>query len=227
MTEAEIDAYFEANIDLKYRDFHAKLVPTVSGFMGIRTPVIKALAKQIARGDWKTYLDTVSASSYEQTMLRGQVIGNVKCDFADIEPYILDFVPRIDNWATCDTFCGALKITLKHRDEMWGIIERFLRSDREYEVRFAAVMLMGYYLDDKYIDRVLKIYSEISHEAYYVRMAVAWGLSYCFIKHRDKTIKLLETKMLDSWTHNKAIQKSRESLRVTAADKALLLTLKM
>ncbi len=109
---------------------------------------------------------------------------------------------------------------------MYEFLQSYLVSDREYELRFAAVVLMQYYITEDYIDTVLDWYGKICVDAYYVKMAVAWGLSVCFVKFRDKTLAFLQNCDIDRFTYNKAIQKIRESYRVSEEDKEMLKEMK-
>lgn len=222
MSNEEIKAYLDKNTDIKYREFHSKLVPNIATFRGVRLPVIRQLAKMISVGDSRSYLDGASLESYEECMLYGLVIGTLKGDFSTIEPYITRFVPYIDNWAVCDCFCASLKMANKRKAEMLDYILPYTDSDSEYEVRFAVVMLMNYYVEDEYIDMLLHRFEHIKKDAYYVKMAVAWAISVCYVRHCAKTLSFLQQNNLDSWTQNKAIQKIVESRRVSEADKIVV-----
>lgn len=227
MTSTEIKKYLYDNVDPKYREFHQRLVPTVGNLMGVRMPVLKKLAKDIAKGDWQEYLRSGSIDTYEEVMVRGLVIGNIKTEFDEFKAHIASFVPLIDNWAVCDCVCANLKQTKKYKSLMWNFINGYLQSDKEFDLRFAVIMMMDYYLDDHdYIDNVLNAYDNISYGHYYVKMGVAWGISQAFIKYPDRTLVYLRDDNLDAWTHNKAIQKITESFRVTPEDKAMLRGLK-
>ena len=105
-------------------------------------------------------------------------------------------------------------------------MKKYLSSEREFDVRFALVMLTGYYIDEEYIDRVLEISKNIKHEGYYAKMANAWLLSICFVKFYDKTVEFIKGAGLDIFTHNKAIQKARESRRIDPQRKEELLKMK-
>lgn len=222
MNNKEIRAYLDANIDVEYRDFHSKLVPNIDIFRGVRLPIIRQLAKKIAASDIQNYLNNAELASYEECMLYGLVIGSIKGKFSDIELYITKFVPYIDNWAVCDCFCASLKITAKYRSEMIDYVLNYLDSEKEYEVRFGVVMLMNYYIVDEYIDVLLRRLEQVDNKEYYVKMAIAWAISLCYIKHCAKTLSFLQDNKLDDWTHNKAIQKIAESRRVNNIDKTLV-----
>lgn len=213
--------------DKKYRKFHSGLVPNKENILGVRLPQLKAIAKEIAKGNYKEYLDVCGDTLYEEVMLQGLVIGFAKADIDEVLDLVNDFVPKIDNWAVCDSFCSGLKITKKNLEKMFDFIYSYLSSDREYDLRFACVMLLDFYINDEYIDRVIKIYDNIKHDGYYVKMAVAWGLSVCIVKCSEATIKYLQSDTeLDKFTYNKAIQKAIESFRVPTETKEFLRSLK-
>ena len=224
-----VDILYE-NRDLKYRDFHANLVPGKDNFIGVRLPAMRKIAKEISKNEGvEKYLQemlTVDDKYYEEVMVQGLIIGYVKVEPQTHLEYIKKFVPKIDNWAICDSFCANLKFTKKNMDLVWDFLMEYLDSDQEYDVRFAAVMLMDFYIDDDHIDKVLQIYNKISHEGYYVKMSVAWGLSLCFIRYSDRTMKFFGKNDLDDWTYNKALQKCVESLRVDKDTKNVLRKMK-
>lgn len=155
-------------------------------------------------------------------MLQGFVIGYAKCGVDERLEMIRGFVAKIDNWALCDSFCMTLKFAEKNRERVYVFLQPFLASDDEYEIRFGVVMLLAHFITDEYIDCLLEWMTKIRHDGYYVKMAVAWTISAAFIKQRDKTLALIARQTLDPFTQNKAIQKTRESFRVSDEDKQLL-----
>lgn len=212
--------------DEGYRIFHSNLVPGVQNILGVRLPMLRKLAKEIAQSDWKNYLNCAQDDSYEEVMLQGLVVGSIKIDYPLRLPYIKDFVPKINNWAICDSFCSSLKDTKKHKDEMLTFLEPYLHSNKEFSLRFGIVMLLDYYITEDYIEMVLTHMDRINHEGYYVKMAVAWTLSICFVKFPEKTMLFLQNNHLDNFTYNKALQKSIESRRVDVETKNLLRRMK-
>ena len=142
--------------------------------------------------------------------------------------YIERFIPRIDNWAICDTFCGDLKFADKeeNRQLVWNFLQPYLSDEREFFVRFGTVLLLSHCVDEEHIDSVLRLMEGVRHEGYYAKMAVAWTLSVCYVKFPEKTEKILRTGSLDNFTQNKTIQKIRESYRVSKEDKQRLNLLK-
>lgn len=222
----EIHQILLKNVDEGYRHFTAKLLPVDTNLLGVRLPILKKIAQEIANDDWQSFLEKEKDLYFEDFMLKGFVIGQIHSNIETILPYIQDFVPKINNWSVCDSFCAALKITNKNKDVMWKFIQPYFLSSQEYEVRFAVVMALDFFLDDEYIEKVLRRLDSIQHEAHYVKMAVAWALSVCYIKQKKHTEKFLLKNHLDDFTYNKALQKMLESRRVSVHDKARLKTLK-
>ncbi len=214
--------------DKKYQEFQKGLCPGVVNIIGVRIPELRKLAKELLKNySSKELLENINDNYYEELMLQGMVIGGAKEDINTILKYVKEFVPKIDNWAVCDTFCTSLKITKKYKKEMWKFIQEYLKSDKEFELRFAIVMILGYFIDEEYLEKDFKIFNNIKSDKYYVKMALAWAISICVIKYYDRSIKYLEKEaILDDFTYNKAIQKARESYRLSKEQKDFLNTLK-
>ena len=208
--------------DEPYLKMQNKIVPGAKNILGVRVPKMRALAKQIAKGDWRAYFSAACDNSFEEIMLQGLVIGYAKMELAEALSRLTVFVPKIDNWGVCDICCSSLKFTAKNREQVFAFLQGYLKSESEFELRFAVVMLMSFFLTDEYIDEALKICNEIHHDGYYVEMAVAWALSVCFVKYPDKTMCYLKSNDLDDWTYNKALQKMIESFRVDDSTKAVI-----
>ena len=213
--------------DSNYREFHSALVPGVNNILGVRVPQLRILAKEIAKcNDWRTFIEMSDTNFYEEDMLQGMTIGLAKMDMDERMKYIRMFVPRINNWAVCDIFCGELKTAVrKGRETIWQFVQPYLQSGEEFEIRFGIVMLF-HYIDEEHIDALLNYADTFEHEAYYARMAMAWMISICFIKFPEKTMKYLEQSKLDNWTYNKALQKTIESFRVDKETKNILRAMK-
>lgn len=203
-----------ARIDPDYKTFLMTLIPNKTNILGVRLPHLRQIAKTIAKGDWRTYLNDASDDYFEEVMLQGIVIGYVKTDIRERLKLIEAFVPKIDNWSVCDSFCASLKSTKQHRDVVWKFLQQYFSSNKEFELRFAIVMLIHYYIEETYIQRVIDILDRIQHDGYYVKMAVAWALSICFVKFPEWTMNYLKNNSLDDFTYNKALQKIIESDRI-------------
>lgn len=212
------------------KQFAQTLNPGVENVLGLRIPDLRKLAAGIAKSDWEAYLATASTFYMEERMLQGMVLGCIKPD-NDIEKYlarVTRFVKIINSWSVCDTFkfAGGKKYVSLHADRIWEYLKTFMHADGEYEIRFGVVMAMVYFIDDTHIDELLNLLDGIRHEGYYVKMAVAWALSYCFVKYPEKTMDYLSRSSLDNFTYNKSIQKAIESFRVDDSLKAKLRTMR-
>lgn len=212
--------------DTEYKEFHSGLCPNTNNIVGVRVPVLRNYAKELAKSDFRTYLNNAKDDYYEETMLQGMVIGLSKMDIEERLNYIKKFVPKINNWAICDVFCAGLKFTNKNKEIVWEFLKVYNNSVEEFELRFFIVMLLDFYITDKYINEVISILDNIKHEGYYVKMAIAWTISVAYIKYPETTIKYLMNNTLDNFTYNKALQKIIESYRVSDSDKKIIRSMK-
>lgn len=213
-------------VDEEYRQFHSKLVPGIDNVLGVRLPMLRKLAQELAKSDWRTYIKTAQDDYNEEIMLQGLVIGYAKGDIEETLSYVAAFVPKINNWGVCDSFCGNLKITKKHRTRVWEFLQPYLLSREEFQLRFGIIMLLSFYIEDEYMDQVLALLDGAKHEGYYVKMAVAWTVSVCFVKYPKKTMAYLKNNTLDDFTYNKSLQKITESLRVNQETKTIIRSMK-
>lgn len=214
--------------DNKYKEFHGGLCPGTNNIIGVRVPILRAYAKELANQyEIKELLEEIDDEFYEEIMLKGMLIGLSKESFEVVKGYIQNFVPKIDNWAVCDVFCGGLKMTKKYKAEMWEFIQKYLDSDAEFDIRFGVVIILSYYIDEDYIEQDFKVFNSVKSQDYYVKMAVAWAISVCLIKFYDETmVYLRDTAELDKFTYNKAIQKAIESYRINDEQKQCLRKMK-
>lgn len=217
------------HVDKEYGKFNQKLCPdTKKKILGIRVPALRKLAKKIVKEyNWQEFLNQADDNCFEEVLLQGFVIGYAKIDIDEKLKYIEWFVPKIDSWAISDTFCPTLKIKEKDLDKVWNFILPYLKSDKEFDVRFAVIMMLDYYITDEYVDKVLEKLDKISHEGYYVKMAVSWCIAEIGIKFNDKAMVYLKSENnLDKFTYNKALQKMRESYRIDKEQKEILREMK-
>ena len=214
--------------DKKYREFHMPLVPGVENIIGVRVPTIKSIAKRYASTkEGYEFINSLPHTYYDENMAHGLMIGFLKCDKEERLAEIDRFLPYVDNWGVCDSFVSCLKTFFKSREYAFEFLERQLNTDSVYRIRFALVSFLNYYMDDEYIDRVLKYTAEVKNEDYYVKMAQAWLVSVGIVKQYERTVHLLTEGVLSPWVHNKAIQKSKESFRVSKETKEYLNTLRV
>lgn len=218
--------YMNTLADDKYRVFQSKLVPGVDNIMGIRVPVLRKLAKEISKGDYKGFLSVCSRQYYEEDMLRGFIISNIKTDYSDFLKNVDGFISFINNWAVCDAFCSGLKQINKYKDSFFDHIEIYLNSENPWSKRVGLVLMLGYYIEDKYIDSVLKRCRDTRSDEYYVMMGRAWLIATAYAKYPEKTKQFLLSADLDDAVFNMSIQKCVESNRVVKEEKDYLRTLK-
>ena len=161
-----------------YCAFHSNLLPGIDNILGVRVPKLRELAKRIAKASvWRSYLDTVQCEYYEEIMIYGMIIGYAKMGEDEREQRLNTFVPMINNWAVCDCCCSTLKFIAKDLPRWFPYLVSQIEKGQEFSIRFGVVALMDYYISEEWIDRLLEIYQNIRHEAYYVKMAVAWAVS--------------------------------------------------
>lgn len=225
--EEEIRNHLFELQDKKYQEFHSGLCPNTENIIGVRVPILRNYAKTLVKQySIDELLKNIGNNYYEEIMLQGMIIGLGKETLETTLNRIEKFVPKINNWAVCDVFCGGLKIVEKNKKEVWNFINKYLKSSKEFEIRFGVVMILSYYIDKEYLKENFKIFNNIKHEGYYVKMAVAWAISICLIKFYNETVEFLKNSNLDKFTHNKSIQKAIESYRLTNEQKDFLRKLK-
>ena len=212
--------------DLKYKDFHTKLIPTVNPdtVIGVRTPALKAYAKQLRGLDVSEFLADLPHKYYDENNLHGLLIMSIK-DYDEALAAIKNFLPYVDNWATCDLLRPVS--FQKHRTELLEEIKLWLKSEHTYTLRFGIEMLMVHFLDEDFKPEYLEWLAEIRSEEYYVNMMLAWYYATALAKQWEATLPYMENYRLDKWVHNKTIQKAIESFRVTDEHKACLRKLRL
>lgn len=213
--------------DVSYRNFHSKLIPEFpkDAIIGIRTPVLRKFAKSVFKsGEYRNFLNTLPHNFYEENNLHAFIIEQIK-DFDEAISYTNFFLPYIDNWATCDGF--RPKIFAKNKDKLLIEIEKWLKSDKTYTVRYAIEMLMIHFLEDNFKKEYMQYVLDIKSDEYYINMMRAWYFATAFDKQKKITTSVLENKLLDEWTHNKAIQKISESRITTSDERDYVKTLKI
>ena len=220
-----INKLFELQ-DLKYRDFHSRLMPTVNPekVIGVRTPDLRKLAKEL-KDDENTadFISSIPHKYYEEDNLHAFLIEQIK-DYDDCIREINRFLPFVDNWATCDMM--RPKIFREHLPELLGEIEKWIASGETYVVRFGIECLMCYYLDDFFCPEFPRIVASVCSDEYYVRMMQAWYFATALAKRFDEIVPYLEENRLDADVHNKTIRKAIESYRITDEQKSYLRSLK-
>lgn len=201
-----------------YQVFSSSLIPGCDNMLGCRIPKLRQLAKEICKSDFRKYLENPAEDYFEEVMLQGFVIGYAKMDIEERLSYAEKFIPKIKDWSVNDGFCSTFKAATKHRERVWEFLLPYAKSEKEFEIRVAAVMYMNYFLTEEYIDRVLKQLFSMKQDDYYAMMGIAWALATAYAKFPEQTKAALDW----DWpkvTLNKAIQKMCESYRVSEEDK--------
>ena len=213
--------------DEKYRDFQVKLIPTADpcSVIGVRTPELRAFSKELVkRDDISEFLEDLPHRYFDENQLHAFILSSMK-DHDRCMSGVNAFLPYVDNWATCDQM--SPKIFKKNRDDLLKNIKKWIRSKHEYTVRFAVGMLMEHFLDEDFDPKYPEMVSKVKSDEYYIKMMVAWYFATALAKQYPAVIPYIEDKRLDEWTHNKAIQKSVESYRITPEQKEYLKSLKI
>ena len=200
--------------DEPYRQFHSRLLPGTEHILGVRLPLLRKMARRLLKEEGTSCLERLMDETYEELQLQGLIIGAIREEAGEKLERIRKFVDKIDNWAVCDTFCTSLKFTRKNQALVLDFLKPYIFSAREFEARFAAVMLLSWYADEEYIQETLHLLDQIRQTDYYASMAVAWAVSVCYVKFPEITMEYLtEWNTLDGDTYRRALQKILESSR--------------
>ena len=227
MTISEISAELKRLQDIRYREMQIRIIPTVKPehIIGVRTPELRQLAKQVARdGAAEEFLGDLPHRYFEENQLHAFILSEMK-DYGQCLQALNRFLPYVDNWATCDQM--SPKVFRKHRQELIGSIREWIGSEEPYTVRFGIGMLMEHYLDGDFDPVYPEMAAAVRSGEYYVNMMTAWYFATALAKQYEAVLPYLENRRLDDWTHNKAIQKAIESCRITPEQKAYLRGLKI
>lgn len=216
--------------DEKYKEFNKKLCPdTNKEMLGIKVPVIRNFAKKILKenSNLDEILMQIENEYFEEVILKGLIIAYSKLKFEEKIKYIKGFIPLIDSWAISDTFIPTLKIKENELECVWEFILLYIDADQEFDVRFAVIMMLDYFIIDEYVDRVIEELNNVKHDGYYVKMGVAWCLAEIGIKYNNKLMLYMNSENnLDKFTYNKTLQKMIESRRISDTQKIELRKMK-
>lgn len=226
MENSEIKARLESAKDEKNAIFFQKISPTAKNVTGVRVPFIRKLAKEIVKDNGKDFLESYVVYSHEEFLLYGIVIAYMKAPLEEKFTYLEKYIPKIYDWSGCDIVISSFKFKEHELGRVYDFIMKYRFSKNEYETRFMIVMLLNAFIREEYLDNIKEILETETFDKYYTQMAAAWLISVMFVKYRDYTLNYLYNNKLDDFTYNKALQKIRESLRVTKQDKELIKTLK-
>ena len=213
--------------DLKYRDFHSKLLPGIDKekIIGIRTPQLRKFAKEFAKTEEVVlFLQELPHTYYEENNLHMMLVSWMK-DYGACLKEVRRFLPYIDNWATCDL--PLPKCFEKHKTELLPEIQSWIMDTHTYTIRYGIGVLMRLYLDEAFSPEFPELVAQVRSEEYYVNMMIAWYMSTALAKQWETIIPYIEQKKLPEWVHRKTIQKAVESYRITPEQKAYLKTFRL
>lgn len=213
--------------DEKFRDFTSKLIPNVDKelIIGVRMPDIRRLAKSLSEEERKKFISGLPHKYHEENLLHGVMLQLIKNDIGEVITETEKFLPYIDNWAVCDI--SQSKLLERYPDVVFGKVSEWAKSEKTYTVRFAIDVLLQFFLDENFTPEVFALAKSIVSDEYYVNMALAWFWSFALIKRYEETLPIIESERLPEFVHNKAIQKARESYRISDERKQYLNTLKI
>ena len=227
MLTDEIRKELKSLQDIGYRDLQTRIIPTVNPetIIGVRTPELRKLAKQFASSEEAgSFLNDLPHRYFEENQLHAFMISGMK-DYTECVRLLDRFLPFVDNWATCDQM--SPRVFRKHRPELLKEIRKWIHSTETYTIRFGIGMLMEHFLDEDFDPAYPEAVASLRSEEYYVNMMIAWYFATALAKQYDAVLPYLKNKRLDTWTHNKTIQKAMESYRITPEKKAHLRALKI
>ncbi len=217
MTQAEIDGLLLSAADSEYREFNAKIVNSGLPMIGVRTPYVKSLAKQIARTD-SEFFEYYKPSNYEQILLYGFALAAAKMPIERKFDYFDCILPLFDNWAHVDMIVSAFKDLGKNK-ELFLNRYAYLINGTQFERRVMVVFLMDYCLTEPELDKVFDMFEKMQCDMYYVNMGIAWALSVALVKFYGRTLIKLKSGVFNSFITKKTVQKARESFRIDADKK--------
>lgn len=211
--------YLKSIKDEKYQEFHQNLVLNSKyQILGIRLPIMRKIAKEIAKNNAIDFLNIVEDKYYEEVMIEGLVIASLK-DEETFYKYHQKYITKIDNWALCDTYCNSIKIIRKYEDKYFNEALNLSLQENEFEARVGLIIILSHFVKKENLKKIFKDLDKIKSNKYYINMAEAWLLCDMFIKYKDETIAYFKNNKLNKFTINKAISKIHDSYRVTKEDK--------
>ena len=208
--------------DVKYKEFHSSLVLNSKyEIIGIRVPIMREIAKEIAKSDIEGFLKYVQNKYYEEVMIQGLVISHIK-DEKIFYKYFKKYIKQIDNWGLCDSFCNSIKIVKKHEEKYFKESIKMALNESEFISRIGIVMILNHFISKDNLNDIFDTLNKIQSDKFYINMAEAWLLCEMYIKYPKETTDFIKKNNLNKFTQNKAISKIHDSYRVSKEEKELL-----
>ena len=224
-TYQEFITYLKSCSEKEYQQFSKTLTPTNYEILGVRVPILRKIAKEIAKSDIPSFLEQVKSTYYEEVLVEGFVLGSIK-EKELLLQYLKTYIPLIDNWAICDGFCSSLKIVKKDKPFWFSYFTKYVQSNEIFKIRVGLVVFLDYFVEEEYLEKLFSLLDAIAIDSYYVNMAIAWLLCECFIFSKEKTLAYLKKSKINNFTLQKTISKIKDSYRVSIEDKAIVSSLK-
>ncbi|MCI1208977.1 MAG: DNA alkylation repair protein [Treponema sp.] len=230
----EIKHKLQDAADKDYQKFSARLVPGCMQKLGVRIPILRRFAKELAQDEKRytayfAYTISGAAKFNEEILLHGLTLGYIKTDTETLLSLVSRYIPLITNWEQSDC-CMSIKALGKNKERVWEFLQPYLASEKTYYIRVALILILSFFIEKEYLPEIFSTLDSISHrkngEDYYVMMAAAWCLSVCYVKLPEQTMLYLQHNELDDKTFNTALQKIRESYRCPQAAKPVLKEMK-
>ncbi len=218
--KTELEPRLRALATERQAKFSSSLTPNCKPMLGVKLPELRKIAKEIAKEDYRGFLEECPDTYFEYETLQAYVLGYARDDLDTILSYADRFLPKIKDWSVSDSFCQNFSVARKYPERVWDWLMSYAKREEEFPQRVTAVLLMSHFLTEEYIDRVLAVMDTLQYDGYYTKMGVAWCVATAYAKFPKQTATYLERNKLRDWTYNKAIQKMCESYRVAEEDKA-------
>lgn len=222
----EINKRLEVLAEGKNAKRNAMITPGAKPILGARIPELRKFAKEIAKDNYREFLELCPDDNFEQQCLQAFVLGYAKDDIETLLSYADRFIPKIQDWAVNDGFCQTFTIARKYRAEVWEWMMKYATEDKEYSQRIPTVLCLSHFLVDEYIHAVLELMNRLDYDGYYTKMGVAWCVATAYAKYPKETHEFLLHNQLEDWTYNKSIQKMLESYRISPEAKEILRQMK-
>ncbi len=206
--------YLKSIKEEEYAKFQQKFIDTKYSMLGIRVPMQRKIAKEIAKGNVLSFFKWCKDDFYEEVNIEGFVIALLQ-DKKEFDTYFKKFLPKIDNWATCDCFCKNIFVISHHKESYFATIKKLFTKKEVFTVRVGLVLLLSYYVEESYVEEILELVNQIPSQEYYIQMAIAWLLCELYIHYPKKVLPFLQTNQLNAFTQNKTIQKICDSYRIS------------
>ncbi|WP_099467603.1 DNA alkylation repair protein [Konateibacter massiliensis] len=218
--------YLKTFANKEYSSFQSTLMPKAKRILGIKMPILRKIANEILKGNWRSFIVMCSNTYYEETTVKGLIIGMCNVSFLEYTHMIETFSMSVRNWVTCDTFCTGLKGIKNYPYEFWIYLETLLKSKHPWQIRMGVVIILNHYLNEEYINQIFLRLDDVRQDNYYVKMAIAWLISTAYQKYPGITYGYLTNCKLETWTYNKSLEKILELRDVPNDQKSLILSLK-